>query len=245
MHRTPETRVSLILRLAQPDDVGAWHEFAEIYTPMLLAAAARKGMQPADCEDVAQEILFSVARSVERFEPDRERAKFRTWLWRIARCRIADYIANGNRQPVPSSGQTELAVTLAPDDQAAILRDMQVALFRVASEAVRRRVAPATWQAFEMTAIEGETADAAAAVTKLSVGSVYVAKCRVLKLIKDETARLGELEDMQAVASEPSSVLHPDFWAPRAASATEQSPDAGGSPKPSGSPSADGGRRDG
>ncbi|HBE67385.1 MAG TPA: sigma-70 family RNA polymerase sigma factor [Planctomycetaceae bacterium] len=214
MHRTPETRVSLILRLAQPDDVAAWHEFAEIYTPMLLAAAARKGIQPADCEDVAQEILFSVARSVERFKPDRERAKFRTWLWRIARCRIADFIENGSRQPHQNSGQTELAVTLAADDQAAVIHDVQVGLFRVASEAIRRRVAPTTWQAFEMTAIEGQSVQAAASATKLSVGSVYVARCRVLKLIRDETARLGELDDAPGVAAESSSVLSPEFWKP-------------------------------
>ena len=59
----PETRVSLILRLSEPADVLAWQEFAEIYTPALLATARRRGLQAADAEDLTQEVLFAVARS--------------------------------------------------------------------------------------------------------------------------------------------------------------------------------------
>ncbi len=91
MQNFPETRVSLILRLAKPTDVQAWQEFSDVYGPALYSMAKRRGLQPADAEDVAQETLFAVARAIERFELDRERARFRTWLARIARNMIADF----------------------------------------------------------------------------------------------------------------------------------------------------------
>ena len=42
MAEFPETRVSLILRLGEPDDVRAWQEFADIYGPALYRLALRK-----------------------------------------------------------------------------------------------------------------------------------------------------------------------------------------------------------
>ena len=65
MQYFPETRVSLILRLAKPTDVQAWQEFLDVYVPALYSMARRRGLQPADAEDVAQETLFAVARAAE------------------------------------------------------------------------------------------------------------------------------------------------------------------------------------
>ena len=41
-------------------------------------------MQAADADDVAQVVLASIATAIERREHDPERAKFRTWLHRVA-----------------------------------------------------------------------------------------------------------------------------------------------------------------
>jgi RNA polymerase sigma factor (sigma-70 family) len=100
MPEFPETRVSLILRLGEAEDVRAWQEFAGIYGPALYRLALRRGLQSADAEDVAQEILFAVARAIERFQPDPTQAKFRTWLSRIARNLLADFCAGRAKRPL-------------------------------------------------------------------------------------------------------------------------------------------------
>lgn len=215
--KPPETRVSLILRLGEPSNVQAWQEFSEIYTPMLLDAARRKGLQPADCEDVAQEILFGVARSVQRFRPDVSRAKFRTWLWRIARNRIADYVAH-DRRSVPLTGgdswieqaSSQAAAALSVAQREAVERDLQAGILRVAASHVRRRLSPSTWAAFEATAIRGEPAAKAARSCGLSTGSVYVARSRVMKLISEEVRRMEKLDDSQSET--PSGLLDQAFW---------------------------------
>lgn len=217
MAKPPETRVSLILRLGEPSNVQAWQEFAEIYTPMLLDAARRKGLQPADCEDIAQEILFGVARSVQRFHPDASRAKFRTWLWRIARNRIADFVAN-DRRSVPLTGgdswveqaSSQAAAALSTAEREAVERDLQAGIFRVAASHVRRRLTPSTWAAFEATAISGQPAAKAARSCGLSIGGVYVARSRVMKLISEEVQRLEKLDDDHSDSR--SGLLDQAFW---------------------------------
>ena len=75
MSSTPETRPSLLIRVRDPGDQAAWLEFVELYRPIILRLARQKGMQEADAEDVAQEVLAAVAKAVEQREHDPKRAK--------------------------------------------------------------------------------------------------------------------------------------------------------------------------
>jgi RNA polymerase sigma-70 factor (ECF subfamily) len=55
---------------------------------------------------------------------------------------------------------------------------------------VRLRVAPSTWEAFRLTAVEGLSGQEATRRTGLPVGQVYVARQRVEKLLRQEVQKL-------------------------------------------------------
>ena len=59
---------------------------------------------------------------------------------------------------------------------------------------VQPRVAPRTWDAFWLTALDGRSGAAAAAQLAMKVAHVYVAKNEVKRLIKDEIRRLEGTE---------------------------------------------------
>jgi len=59
---------------------------------------------------------------------------------------------------------------------------------------VRPRVAPRTWEAFRLTALEGCTGAAAAAQLEMKVARVYVAKSEVKKMIREEIRKLEGVE---------------------------------------------------
>ena len=68
----PETRPSLILRVRDANDADAWNQFATLYRPVILRLARRKGIQAADAEDLAQQVLLSIAGAIERWQPDQK-----------------------------------------------------------------------------------------------------------------------------------------------------------------------------
>src|ERR1700752_3774624 len=110
MNSTPDTRASLLIRVRDPADQAAWHEFVEIYRPVIMRLAQQKGLQEADAEDVAQQVLTAVAKAVEQREHDPKRAKFRTWLHRVVHNTIVNALTRG--RPDRGSGDSSLLAVL-------------------------------------------------------------------------------------------------------------------------------------
>ena len=192
----PETRISLILRLAQSDDVQAWHEFCELYAPLVYRLAVARGMQPADAEDVTQDTLFAVARAAERFEPDPGRARFRTWLSRIARNLIADFFAGRAKRPLSQVLSDRWWQSVCEPSQAdetfetVFGQEHRRAVLEMAARRVQQRVSTAVWQAFFLTAVQHQPAESVASELGQSLGAIYVARCRVLKMLRHEAQLL-------------------------------------------------------
>jgi RNA polymerase sigma-70 factor (ECF subfamily) len=198
MSPSPETRASLLLRVRNPSDQEAWEEFVEIYRPVILRLARQKGMQDADAEDVAQLVLHSVAKAVERREHDPARARFRTWLHRVAHNAILNALARG--KPDRGSGDSvQLAVLnqqearSGPDSD--LLRlEYRREVFRWAARQVRKEFHEDTWAAFWRTAVEGRAIEAVATELGKNRGSIYAARSRVMRRIQEKVAEFEEEE---------------------------------------------------
>ncbi len=191
MPHIPETRASLILRLPSAADADAWREFVSIYEPFVYRFARRGGLQDADARELVQNVLLSVARAVGRWQPDTDRGRFRTWLFRIARNQLIDLSAKRCRQVAARGGTTMLGLldqqpaanSWSSDD---VRRSHRQELFRWAADRVKTTVRDATWQAFWITAVEERSVEDAAHAVGLSVGAVYIARSRVLARLRDE-----------------------------------------------------------
>src|SRR5262249_12579952 len=67
-------------------------------------------------------------------------------------------------------------------------------LLDAASDRVRLRLAEKTWQAFQLTAVEGLSGAQAAARLGMTVPAVFKARCKVQKLLQEEVRRLEGAE---------------------------------------------------
>src|SRR5262249_44663112 len=85
------TSASLLGRLRDLNDAQAWHAFQARYTPRLLTWCGSKGLQPADAEDVTQEVLTRVARCMQTFVYDSGR-NFSGWLRVVWHNAWADFV---------------------------------------------------------------------------------------------------------------------------------------------------------
>ena len=66
----------------------------------------------------------------------------------------------------------------------------ELELLQLAEQVVRNRVQPQTWQAYQMTAREGCRAADVAPQVGMTVAEVYVAKSRVIKMLREEVKKL-------------------------------------------------------
>jgi DNA-directed RNA polymerase specialized sigma24 family protein len=73
-------------------------------------------------------------------------------------------------------------------------------LLELAMEAVKQRVEPQTWEAFRLTTIEGLSGAEAGSRLGQLVGTVFVAKHRVQKLLVEEIRRLESPDQADASA---------------------------------------------
>ncbi len=195
VHEFPETRDSLLLKLRDRGDCESWHEFVAIYRPVVYRMARRRGMQDADAQDLAQSVLISVAESLKRWESDPKRARFRTWLSRVARNAIIDAF----RRVRPDAGKGGTAEMTRLEQQPA-LADAEIdsehrrELFRWAARQVRWEFAEETWLAFWMTAVEARIVQDVARELGKSPGAVYIARSRVMRRLQEKVREVEREE---------------------------------------------------
>lgn len=192
MSRSPETRPSLLVRLKNRADDEAWFEFTEIYRPIVYRLARRKGMQHADADDLAQQVLTAVARAIDRWKNDPARARFRTWLHRVATNAIINALTRG--APDRGSGDARLQSLLdqrpttdAPDSDL-IRIEHRREVFRWAARQIRPEFQPATWDAFWLTSVEENSINEVATKLRLTRGAIYAARSRVMRRLREKIA---------------------------------------------------------
>ncbi len=195
------TRASLIARLPDRENLEAWDEFVSLYGPLVYRLARRRGLQPADADDLVQEVFASVSHSVEQWLVRSERGPFRAWLLRIARNTAINFLTRRKHRSLGVGG-SEAAVRLseqpAADDDAEekqFAAEYQKEVFRWASRRVQELVAETTWRAFHETAIRNRSAADVAAELGVSVGSVYISRSRVMSRMKELVRVLEEAND--------------------------------------------------
>ena len=186
--RPPETRHSLIVRLKDPRNDAAWTEFLCVYEPFLLRLVQKQGTPDRYAADVTQQLLLTIAKSVDRWHPDGKVASFRRWLGCVARHVVIKFMTRERKQ-IAGQGGSEFLVQLEniTDDSidAEKIGQYQEELILWATELVRREFREKSWRAFWETEIEGRSVADVSQELGVSTGSVYMSRSRVFARIRN------------------------------------------------------------
>ncbi|MFK7817778.1 MAG: RNA polymerase sigma factor [Planctomycetaceae bacterium] len=181
---------------ALKDDVHqhqAWVQFVQRYGPRVESWCRRWGLQDADARDVAQNVMLKLARQMQTFDYD-HKGSFRSWLKTIAWRSWVDFLKAQKRNVVRPSGFDALAkldtVEAKDDLMEQLEEEANQEILEVAMNRVRSRVKQRTFEAFRLMTFERLSGIEAGHQLDMPVGSVFVAKSRVDKMLSEEVALL-------------------------------------------------------
>lgn len=86
------TRVTLLERAKDPNDKEAWNDFVYYYKSFIEMVVTKMKVNYHDMDDIVQTVLVKLWNIIENYEVDQNRAKFRTWLSRVIKYTVIDYI---------------------------------------------------------------------------------------------------------------------------------------------------------
>jgi len=195
------TRASLLSRLKDLEDQESWSDFFAAYRQLIHSVARKAGLEDAEAQDVVQETLINVAGRIQGFKYDPAAGSFKNWLLLITRRRIADHLRERYRRRMVSEADLatgeriaavlEQAADPVPAELEAIWNEeWERHLLTAALARVRRRVKPQHYQIFDCYVLKKWPVVKVAHVLGVNVAQVYLAKHRVVQIVKEEITRL-------------------------------------------------------
>lgn len=193
------TSESLLIRLVAPTDdpdaspfnasqginQSAWRQFVELYTPLIFTWAHNIGLNTNDASDLVQDVLTLTFEKLPSFQYDRTKS-FRAWLRTVTVNRYRETIRRKSaNQAVASHSVLEQMQGI---DRAESTWDLDYAKLLVAQamEGMRSDFAESTWQALKLVVGKNLSVEQAAAKTDVSPWTIYSAKSRLLRRLRDE-----------------------------------------------------------
>lgn len=180
------------MRLQSSHDEAAWETFVARYGPRIFGWCQSRGLQVADAEDVTQNVLVQMTKSLAKFQYD-ESKSFRGWLRRVTENAIVDCFrerrASNDRRM--TDAYESLRHLEARANLVSRLNDVfDIELLEHARERVRQRITDNRWLAWELTAIHDEPAATVKEKLSMPITSVYTARNQVQEMIRKEVRRL-------------------------------------------------------
>jgi RNA polymerase sigma factor (sigma-70 family) len=187
------TRQSLLQRLKVVENQDSWQEFFETYWGLIYSTAMRAGLNDAEAQDVVQETVICVARSMPKFDYDPKIGSFKAWLRKLTKWRVLDHLRRRNARPAPFANFEEdlPMLTDIPDESDSAFdshwdEEWKRAIIESAVTKTKVRVEEKQFQIFDLCALQGWPIEKVASTLNISRARVYVSKHRVGKVFEEE-----------------------------------------------------------
>jgi RNA polymerase sigma-70 factor (ECF subfamily) len=186
------TRLSFIERLRNRNDTRTWADFHQRYGELLLSYARRTGASRETAEDAVQEASMYLFKALHGFQRYARKGSFRAYL------RASVVHALERRNGMKAAQETTLDPRTLdefarsdPSADAAWQREEYLHRIRLGLRAIAHEFAPVTLEAFRLHALANRSVAEIAEHLGISKESVYQAKSRVLKRLREEVHSLG------------------------------------------------------
>jgi RNA polymerase sigma-70 factor (ECF subfamily) len=199
------TCAALLARLSDWNDAEAWRSFVERYRPLILSFARARGLNGADAEEIADEVLARIVVGIGTLAYDPDKGRFRGWLDTLVRNACVDRLRKLARTPggigsgyEDAARQLEMEVESEPySGLAEVLSERMQADLKKLDDVLRtvtQAVTPQSWTIYWRSDILHESPAEIASQMQLPIRTVYGAIHRVRKKLLEEGAK-AKLDD--------------------------------------------------
>jgi RNA polymerase sigma-70 factor (ECF subfamily) len=191
------TRKTLLERLRNVDDSESWRAFYETYWGLIYSTAMKAGLKGFEAEEVVQETLIGVAKSMPTFRYNGAHGSFKSWLLKLTVWRISDQFRRRRTR-----GNARFALDMDPGDiteipdlaSTGLEREWEAEWERNLLDAAMRHVKLKAnhkeYQIFDLAVLQEWPVLKISASLKVNPASIYRAKHRVAQLLKAEVEQL-------------------------------------------------------
>ena len=186
----PTTSKTLLDKIASGDEI-SWDEFYLKYAPIVKALAKFKGLDANAADDVCQQVMLQFFKQSKTFRFDPNIARFRTYFGRIVNAKITNFYRDNN-EPVPVAETEETSVD--PETDTLFMNEWRKVVIKEAEQELKQRVAPETFQAYELYAVQNRPVKKVAEYLDCTENQVYQAKKRCFKMMKEILLKMNETD---------------------------------------------------
>jgi RNA polymerase sigma-70 factor (ECF subfamily) len=190
------TDASLLRKVADWTNHPAWVAFQARYEPLLRGICRQYGLDADAADEVCQRIWIELAGRMKVFLYD-PTSSFRGWLNRLCTSRVVDYLRQQRgADAVSISGQEDRIRDRArgkireePEEAMDPLRDVLHCEAERLQAQVKKKVRPASWEAFWLVAVRDMSVEETARMLEMTRTAVYAATARVGRMLREEAER--------------------------------------------------------
>ena len=183
---------SLLHSARDATDNAAWVRLVSVCEPLLYGWLRGQNLQHADTEDLVQETLATLALEAPTFQPSWHPRAFCCWLYKVLTNRLRDFRRAQRFRSVCHSdsrlldGLADFIHDYRSNLKRQLDHDHDSHVARQVMKQIEPEFHPKTWQAFRRVVLEEAVPELVAAELALSLDSVYAAKSRVLRRLRQE-----------------------------------------------------------
>lgn len=187
---SPHTPLSLLDRIGNSER-DAWRTLVTIYEPLLRHWLRAASLQPADEDDLTQQILTVLVRKLPTFRHNGREGAFRAWLRSVTLLEVAEFQRRQAGRPDLCDPEG-LDVLPSPIDQLTRAWDAEYErhVLNGLLKLIKPDFTPAAWQVFQRIALEGSAPRTVAQEMGLTVNAVTLIKSRILRRLRQEARGL-------------------------------------------------------
>lgn len=183
------TSVNLLHRMCDPREEHAWHQFVDLYAPLIMYWGRQQGVAESDLADLVQDILMTLVEKIGDYDVELP-GRFRGWLRTITLHRAVDFHRRRKHQSLLDKSSQLLEISEPGEQEIWHETAYRSRLVGRALDLLRPGFSPTTWRAGYAQLVQGQPARQVAQREGISVNAVYIAKSRLLEALRREVEGL-------------------------------------------------------